>query len=70
MDLKNWLNEGRGRCTALAAHLELTVGRVSQMADDGVPAKYMLAVRDFTENAVPLESMVEARTPKRTKPQA
>jgi hypothetical protein len=33
------------------------------MADDGVPPKYMLAVRDFTEGAVTLEEMVQARTP-------
>lgn len=63
MDLKSWLDAERGRYTALASHLDLTVGRVSQMADDGVPPKYMLSVRDFTGGAVTLEEMVAARTP-------
>lgn len=63
MNLKTWLDEERGRCTALAAHLGVTVGRVSQIADEGVPAKYMLKVRDFTKNKVRLESMVLERTP-------
>lgn len=63
MDLKSWLSAERGRATSLAAHFKLTLGRISQMADDGVPPKYMLAVRDFTEGAVTLEEMVSARTP-------
>jgi hypothetical protein len=31
------------------------------MADDGVPAKYMLAVRDFTQGEVALETLVRER---------
>lgn len=62
MNFKSWLDEERGRYTAVAAHLGVTVGRVSQMADDGVPPKYMFQVRDFTKNAVTLESMVQHRT--------
>jgi hypothetical protein len=69
MDLKTWLDAERGRYTDLARHLDVTVGRVSQMADDGVPPKFMLVVRDFTEGAVTLEEMVRARTPDRP-PQA
>jgi hypothetical protein len=61
--LKAWLDEERGRYTALAAHLGVSVGRVSQIADDGVPPKFMLMVRDFTKDAVSLEAMVAARTP-------
>lgn len=61
--LKSWLDAERGRATLLAAHLGLSLSRISQMADDGVPPKYMLAVRDFTRKAVTLESMVKARTP-------
>jgi hypothetical protein len=61
--LKAWLDEGRGRYTELAAHLGVSVGRVSQMADDGVPPKFMLAVRAFTKEEVSLEAMVAARTP-------
>lgn len=64
MNLKQWLDQERGRYTALAAHLDVSVGRISQMADDGVPLKYMLSIRDFTGDIVSLESMVEARTPK------
>jgi DNA-binding transcriptional regulator YdaS (Cro superfamily) len=63
MSLKSWLSEERGRATALAERLGVSLSRVSQMADDGVPPKYMLIVRDFTGGAVTLESMVEARTP-------
>lgn len=32
------------------------------MADDGVPPKYMLAVRDFTGGEVTLESLVQERS--------
>lgn len=63
MDLKSWLDAERGRCTELAKALGVTVGRVSQMASDGVPPKFMFTVRDFTDGAVSLEDMVKARTP-------
>ena len=62
MELKSWLDAGRGRATALAAHLGLSQGRVSQMADSGVPPKYMLAVRDFSNGDVTLEELVKARS--------
>ena len=62
MNLKQWLDQERGRHTALAAHLNVSVGRVSQMRAGGVPDKYKFAVRDFTSGVVSLESMVEART--------
>lgn len=62
MELKTWLDAERGRATALAAHLHLSLGRISQMADDGVPPKYMLSVRDFTGGEVTLEALVQART--------
>lgn len=70
MNLKPWLDDERGRYTALASHLRVSVGRVSQIADDGVPNKYMLAVRDFTGGAVSLEEMVQARTPDQTEAKA
>ena len=63
MKLKAWLDEERGRYTALANHLGISVGRASQIADDGVPPKFMLSVRDFTGGMVSLEELVEARTP-------
>jgi hypothetical protein len=33
------------------------------MVEAGVPAKYMLAIRNFTGGAVTLEEMVAAKTP-------
>ena len=62
MNLKTWLQAERGRSAALAAHLCVTRGRITQMANDGVPPGLMLKVRDFTVGAVSLESLVEART--------
>lgn len=62
MKLKTWLDAERGRATALAAHLQLSSGRISQMADSGVPPKYMLSIRDFTNGEVTLEALVQART--------
>lgn len=63
MNLKTWLDAERGRYKALAEHLGVSAGRITQMAEDGVPPKFMLSVRDFTGGAVTLESLVEARTP-------
>ncbi len=70
INLKSWLDEERGRYTALAEHLGVTVGRVSQMADDGVPPKHMLSVRAFTGDEVSLESLVADRTPDLAAPTA
>ncbi len=64
MNLKTWLEEERGRSKALADLLGVTPGRISQMADDGVPPKFMLQVRDFTRGKVSLESLVGDRTQK------
>ncbi len=61
MNLKPWLEAERGRHAALAAHLDLSPGRITQMADDGVPIKYLIAVRDFTGGEVTLEEMAEQR---------
>lgn len=63
MNLKDWLSAERGRHKALAAHLDVSPGRVTQMADDGVPLKFMVAVQKFTQGAVTLEEMVSQRTP-------
>lgn len=62
MNLKDWLEAETGRHKALTEALGLTAGRITQMAQSGVPAKHMLAVRDFTGGAVTLEEMVEERT--------
>lgn len=61
MELKTWLNAERGRASALALHLGVSQGRITQMADEGVPTKHMRKVRDFTKHIVTLESMVVAK---------
>jgi len=61
--LKTWLDMERGRATALAETLGVSPGRITQMADDGVPVKYMKQVIAFTGGAVSLESLVDDRTP-------
>lgn len=63
MNLKHWMKLQRGRNVALANRLGVSPGRMSQIADNGVPDKYKLAVRDFTKHAVSLEEMVWERTP-------
>jgi DNA-binding transcriptional regulator YdaS (Cro superfamily) len=62
MNLKTWLEAERGRSKALADLLGVSPGRITQMADDGVPPKFMLAVRNFTGGKVTLESLVKDRT--------
>lgn len=59
MNLRTWLDAERGRVAALAGHLQLTRGRVCQMADEGVPKRHLIAIRDYTAGAVSLEDMVE-----------
>jgi hypothetical protein len=63
MKLKTWLDAERGRSAALAAHLALTAGRISQMAADGVPVKFMQVVSAFTGGEVSITDMVDERTP-------
>lgn len=63
MKFKSWLEVERGRCTSLSAHLGVTVSRVSQMASDGVPVKFMNAVSAFTQGEVSIADLVEERTP-------
>lgn len=58
MNLKQWLEAERGRHAALAAYLNVTPGRVTQMAEDGVPKRHMLAVHNFTKKAVTLKAML------------
>ena len=53
----------RGRAAALAETLGVSPGRITQMADDGVPVKYMQRVFEFTNGEVTLASMVAERTP-------
>ncbi len=61
MKLKIWLDAERGRPAALAAHLRVTAGRISQMASGGVPVKHMRSVSAFTGGAVSITAMVDAR---------
>ena len=68
MNLKAWLEAERGRHKALAAHLGVSPGRVTQMAQAGVPAKHMLAIRDFTHGEVTLEEMAVERAAQALEP--
>jgi hypothetical protein len=68
--LRDWINEERGRSAALAAHLCVSPARVTQIADAGVPVKFMLQVLGFTRGAVTLESMVVNRQHLARKPRA
>ncbi len=63
--LRDWTNEVRGRSAALAAHLGVSPARMTQIADAGVPVKFMLQVHGFTGGAVTLESMIRNRIPSR-----
>lgn len=63
--LRDWIDEERGRSAALAAHLGVSPARMSQIADAGVPVKFMLQVNSFTRGAVTLESMIALRDPAR-----
>lgn len=63
--LREWIDEERGRSAALAAHLGVSPARVTQIADAGVPVKFMLQVNSFTGGAVTLESMITNRKPTR-----
>lgn len=59
MKLNQWLDEERGRAQALAEHLGISAGRMSQIAADGrVPQKHMRATSEFTGGAVSFEEMV------------
>jgi DNA-binding transcriptional regulator YdaS (Cro superfamily) len=58
MNLKDWLEDERGRSDALANHFRVSKAAVSQWKSNGVPVDKMKAVRDFTEGAVTLDEMV------------
>lgn len=58
MDLNTWLNEERGRMSAMAAHFGVTVSAVSQWRANGVPIDRMKAVRDYTGGTVSLDEMI------------
>lgn len=60
--LRTWISARRGRASSLALHLNVSRGRITQIADHGVPAKHMLAIRDFTAGEVTLEDLVATRT--------
>ena len=60
MRLKEWLDAERGRYGALAAHLGVSLSRVSQMASSGVPKMYLVKIRDFSGGLVTLEDMLDA----------
>lgn len=66
-DLKTWLSQERGRAKALAAHIGVSKARMSQMVSGGVPRDYLIAVRDFTQGEVSLESLLRRPAVKSSK---
>lgn len=58
MDLNTWLDDERGRMSAMAAHFGVTVSAVSQWRANGVPIDRMKAVREYTGGAVSLDEMI------------
>ena len=60
MHLNAWLEEERGRATAMADHFGVNKTAVFGWKVNGVPPDRMKAVRDFTDGAVTLEDMVPA----------
>ena len=60
MQLTTWLEEERGRATAMADHFGVNKTAVFGWKVNGVPPDRMKAVRDFTDGAVTLEDMVPA----------
>lgn len=68
--LRNWLNAERGRAKALADHLNVSRGRIAQMAVDGVPVEHMPKVHAFSKKQVSIESMVLDRAKRKTPTEA
>jgi DNA-binding transcriptional regulator YdaS (Cro superfamily) len=58
MNLADWLGKERGRSEALASHIGVSKGAISQWKTNGVPVGHMKTVRDITGGAVTLEEMV------------
>lgn len=58
MTLEDWLREEKGRLTTMAEHFGVTKSAISQWQRNGVPKRWMKAVREYTEGAVTLEEMV------------
>ena len=51
----------------MAAHIGVSKARMSQMVSGGVPRDYLIAVRDFTQGEVSLESLLTKAPAKCTK---
>lgn len=60
MDLHTWLDkpENKGKATALADHLGVTLAAVSLWRKSGVPLKHMQQVVAFSKGAVKLKSLL------------
>lgn len=62
MNLHEWLATGKGRQSALAAHLGITVAAITQWRENGIPVVHMERIQRFTRRAVRLADMVRATT--------
>jgi len=63
MQLTAWLDEERGRATAMAEHFGVNKTAVFGWKVNGVPPDRMKAVREFTGGAVTLDDMVPEAKP-------
>ena len=54
MNLILWLDQVPGRYTTLAANLDVSVGRISRIADDGVALTHVKLIGEFTDEVVSL----------------
>ena len=57
MLLKDWVDESRGRGSALARHFNITPSAVNQWIDNGVPKHRMSDVEAFTGGDVTIKDM-------------
>lgn len=58
MTFTEWIKGEKGRASQIAAHFGCTPAAVSQWQQNGVPTRYMKAVRDLSDGAVTLEEML------------
>jgi len=59
--LRQWLDEERGRATALAAKLGVTISAVTQVADGDirVPPSWYAVIVEMSEGEVPFERLLQ-----------
>lgn len=61
MQLFDWLDADPGRAAALAQHLRISRGALSQWRPFNVPVRHMPAIARFTKGKVTVAEMASAR---------